>query len=411
MDGMVDSADSSMLQRWLTGKDVMPTGKKIDAKSYEDYISDLKWLADAGSLSAESTLARVEKEDATVYAQLTDYLSGTAGSEKWVSVVMNNVSNIAGFSLVINFDKEYAEVMEVVLGDAVSNMKLSYNSNANATGSLKIAGSSSENIGAKGSLELLKVLFRMKQTGDAQINLAQVQINDIFAYVPMFDDPKAPKILPLEPPAEGEGNVEGITEGQQEGIIEGTLEGEGAQEGSTEGIPEGMQEGSIEGSTEGSVEGNAEGEGTVEGHQEGSPEGTPEGVVEGTPEGSNEGEPIQKVKVPDVKGKSKDEAIQILTSAGLKVSATIKEEYSKDVPKGSIIRTEPSVGTEVVKGTEVILVMSKGAKRTFIVSCGSGGPSTNSHLSDIFVLVILSFLLLTQNSKVRGILKNNSNER
>lgn len=134
-----------------------------------------------------------------------------------------------------------------------------------------------------------------------------------------------------------------------------------------------------------------EGEGTVEGTPEGSSEGTTEGSTEGTNEGENEGE--KGVQIPDVRGKSIEEATQILISAGLRVSNTIKEEYSKDIPKGKIVRTEPAIGTEVSKNTEVTLVISKGAKRRFIISCGPN-YNQNSYWGDIIICFFVSTLLL-----------------
>lgn len=137
---------------------------------------------------------------------------------------------------------------------------------------------------------------------------------------------------------------------------------------------------------------------TLEGEGSGDGEGTIEGMVEGMPEGSTEGsmEGEQNVVViPNVNGKSKEEAIQILTSAGLRVSSIVKEEYSNEIAKGKVVRTEPAIGSEVAKGTEVILVISKGAKRRFIISCGSN-YNRNSYWGDILILLSVSSLLLSK---------------
>ncbi len=381
MDGTVDSADSSMLQRWLTGQNITPpTEEVLNSKSYNEYIRNLTWLADTGSMSAESLLAKLEKADESIYVQLSDNLIGSAGTEKWISVLAENANNVAGFSMVINFDKEYAEVLEVSLGDTINNMKLSYNVNANTTGSLRIAGSSTESIGVKGTIDLVKILFRMKQTGNAEITLSQIQINDKYAYVPMFDDPKSPKIIPLELPTEGEGTTEGT--------------GEGALEGSPEGIIEGLPEGTTEGTPEGITEGVIEGEGTTEGTNEGTPDGEPQ---------------VDKVKIPDVVGKTKAEAESEITSAGL-IIGIITEEYSNTVPVGKVIRTNPTAGTEVNKGSKVDLVISRGKeKRKFIVSCGTNN-SNNSNFGDLLVMIFLITFLLTQYNNIKHITKRSEHK-
>ncbi len=137
---------------------------------------------------------------------------------------------------------------------------------------------------------------------------------------------------------------------------------------------------------------------TLEG--EGTTEGSIEGTAEGTTEGDIEGE--DNIVIPDIRGKSKEEAIQILTSAGLRVSATVKEEYSKEIPKGKVIRTEPSIGTAVPRDSEVVLVLSKGSKRRFIISCGVNNNYT-SYSGDIIMLLLISTILIYQNRKQKYI--------
>jgi serine/threonine-protein kinase len=66
-------------------------------------------------------------------------------------------------------------------------------------------------------------------------------------------------------------------------------------------------------------------------------------------------EPIQ---VQDFTGKPADQAVATLTDAGLQVDAT-KQEFSDDVPKGSVISQTPANGT-LFRGEQVTLVVSKG---------------------------------------------------
>ncbi|MGC8845049.1 MAG: immunoglobulin-like domain-containing protein [Candidatus Hydrogenedens sp.] len=128
-----------------------------------------------------------------------------------------------------------------------------------------------------------------------------------------------------------------------------------------------------------------EGEGTADG------EGTTEGIQEGSTEGTTEGE--KEILIPDVRGMSVEEATQVLNSAGLRVSNTIKEEYNQEVSRGKVTRTEPAIGTKVVQNTEITLVVSKGAKRRFIISCGPN-YNRNSYWGDIIICIFASTLLL-----------------
>ena len=66
----------------------------------------------------------------------------------------------------------------------------------------------------------------------------------------------------------------------------------------------------------------------------------------------------QPIPVPDVTGKPADQAVAALTDAGLRVDAT-KQEFSTEVPKGSVISQAPAVGT-LFRGDQVVLVVSKG---------------------------------------------------
>ncbi|MDF2143627.1 Stk1 family PASTA domain-containing Ser/Thr kinase [Knoellia sp. p5-6-4] len=66
----------------------------------------------------------------------------------------------------------------------------------------------------------------------------------------------------------------------------------------------------------------------------------------------------QPIEVQDFTGKPADQAVATLTDAGLQVDAT-KQEFSTDVPKGSVISQSPASGT-LFRGGTVVLVVSKG---------------------------------------------------
>jgi serine/threonine-protein kinase len=66
------------------------------------------------------------------------------------------------------------------------------------------------------------------------------------------------------------------------------------------------------------------------------------------------------VKLPDVTGKSEDDARSTLTSLGLTVTVTRK--YDDKVRSGLVISTTPPAGTSLHKGDPVTVVVSRGPK-------------------------------------------------
>ena len=64
------------------------------------------------------------------------------------------------------------------------------------------------------------------------------------------------------------------------------------------------------------------------------------------------------VTMPDIVGKTKDEAMTALDNAKLKT--TVSEEYSDSVKSGSVISASPDSGTELHWGDSVKLTVSKG---------------------------------------------------
>ncbi|GGS87213.1 putative serine/threonine-protein kinase [Planobispora rosea] len=68
-----------------------------------------------------------------------------------------------------------------------------------------------------------------------------------------------------------------------------------------------------------------------------------------------------KVAIPELASQTEKAASETLTSLGLKVKKT--EEYSSEQPKGVVIGTDPKAGSEVEKGQEVTLIVSKGVEK------------------------------------------------
>lgn len=71
----------------------------------------------------------------------------------------------------------------------------------------------------------------------------------------------------------------------------------------------------------------------------------------------------EPVTIPDLSGKTVNEATSSLKTLGLSVSSTT-EDYSDTVPTGQVISTNPVAQTSVSKGSSVVLVVSKGKAPT-----------------------------------------------
>jgi beta-lactam-binding protein with PASTA domain len=70
---------------------------------------------------------------------------------------------------------------------------------------------------------------------------------------------------------------------------------------------------------------------------------------------------IERVIVPDVKGKTQADATQILTAAGF--TATPQLTDSDTVPAGQVISQTPESGTKAEKGSAVTIAVSNGPKQ------------------------------------------------
>jgi len=67
----------------------------------------------------------------------------------------------------------------------------------------------------------------------------------------------------------------------------------------------------------------------------------------------------ETVKVPDLKGQSLPDARARLQKEGL-AAGMVTRDFSEDVPKGQIVRTDPSAGTERHGGSAIALTVSRG---------------------------------------------------
>ena len=68
----------------------------------------------------------------------------------------------------------------------------------------------------------------------------------------------------------------------------------------------------------------------------------------------------KEVVVPDVAGKTIEEAIDILTEQGLKISADRRTATSETIEEGNVVKTSPGIGRTVKKGSTVVIYESAG---------------------------------------------------
>lgn len=71
------------------------------------------------------------------------------------------------------------------------------------------------------------------------------------------------------------------------------------------------------------------------------------------------------VLIPKVENLTVEEATETLIEAGFKVNESVREDNSADIEAGLVIRTLPSMNSEMEFGSEITLIVSKGP--TFIV--------------------------------------------
>ncbi|PZU48277.1 MAG: Stk1 family PASTA domain-containing Ser/Thr kinase [Microbacterium sp.] len=94
--------------------------------------------------------------------------------------------------------------------------------------------------------------------------------------------------------------------------------------------------------------------------------------------------PGSLVAVPDVAGKSFEEASGILAAESL--VAARGEDYSRDVPLGQVVRTEPGVGERVDKESTVTVVISLGpASRDIGPLAGQTLDAATAALAEVYI--------------------------
>lgn len=79
----------------------------------------------------------------------------------------------------------------------------------------------------------------------------------------------------------------------------------------------------------------------------------------------------EEIDVPDVKGYGDSQAVTLLTEAGFQVSHAY--EYSEDVEKDKVIKTDPEGGTKAAKGSKIIVTVSNGSEKKEVEVPNLGG--------------------------------------
>ncbi|WP_319454635.1 MULTISPECIES: Stk1 family PASTA domain-containing Ser/Thr kinase [unclassified Mycobacterium] len=79
-----------------------------------------------------------------------------------------------------------------------------------------------------------------------------------------------------------------------------------------------------------------------------------------------------KVRVPDVNGKSQDEAVQLLQSQGFKTHVEPKANSATD--RGDVIDTDPSANASVSEGTDIAVNVSTGPDRAPVPDVTGSSP-------------------------------------
>ncbi len=109
------------------------------------------------------------------------------------------------------------------------------------------------------------------------------------------------------------------------------------------------------------------------------------------------------VKVPDVSGLSVKEAAKILEKSGFNVSAEVKSDYTDEVEKGKVSKTEPVARKIVKKGATIILYKSKGSEKVTIEDyVGKNYLKVQATLEARGISVLIEYREVDDKSKYKG---------
>ncbi|WP_051494677.1 Stk1 family PASTA domain-containing Ser/Thr kinase [Nocardia nova] len=106
----------------------------------------------------------------------------------------------------------------------------------------------------------------------------------------------------------------------------------------------------------------------------------------------------QPVKMPDVRGKTVDEAKSALQSAGLTVAGT-RDEFDGRVPSGQVSGSDPAAGTQVLSGASVTLLISNAVQVPDVT--GQNAAAARTQLEGLGLKVVLNNVFTGDRGTVR----------
>lgn len=107
----------------------------------------------------------------------------------------------------------------------------------------------------------------------------------------------------------------------------------------------------------------------------------------------------QPVKMPDLRGKTTEEANKVLTAAGITVRETTAQ-YDRIIEADKVIATEPTAGTTIQSGDSVTLIVSNAVKVPLLM--GSSVADARAKLQALGLAVAVRQLAPSESSLVIG---------
>ncbi len=109
------------------------------------------------------------------------------------------------------------------------------------------------------------------------------------------------------------------------------------------------------------------------------------------------------VKVPDVTGLSVNKAADKLEKSGFKVSSKIKTDYTDEVKKGKVSKTDPEAREVVKKGTTITIYKSKGSEKVSVEDyTGKNYLKVQATLEVKGITVLIDYKAVDDKSKYKG---------
>ncbi len=106
----------------------------------------------------------------------------------------------------------------------------------------------------------------------------------------------------------------------------------------------------------------------------------------------------QPVRLPDLRGKTVDEAKSVLQNAGISVAGT-RDEFDGRVKPGQVAGTDPAAGTQVLSGSSVTLIISNSVQVPDVT--GKNAAAARTELEGLGLKVVLNQVFSGDRGTVR----------